>query len=147
MKTTLFLLVLLFKVIGFAQGPIICDPPKDTLMRNGEIIYLNTDEPTQFPGGNTALKKYITEKFDFFPCFAEFPINGKCYLELIILSTGKIGLVTVVRGVPDCPECDKEAIRIAKSMPDWIPAKKNGVAVNSAFILPIAFRFGEDPSH
>jgi protein TonB len=41
--------------------------------------------------------------------------------------------------VPNCPECDQEAIKVVKSMPEWIPGKIKGEAVSSFFMLPIIF--------
>ena len=32
---------------------------------------------------------------------------------------------------------DKEAVRVVKSMPSWIPAKQNGKAVKSRYTLPV----------
>jgi len=114
---------------------------KDTIMRNGEIIYLIPDEKAQFPGGTVELMKYIYEHLDFFPCSPEIPVCGKCYLELIIQADGKISNVSVIRGVPGCSECDKEAIRVIRKMPVWTPAVKDGVSVTSQFCIPIRFCF------
>ncbi|MDR1504173.1 MAG: energy transducer TonB, partial [Prevotella sp.] len=35
---------------------------------------------------------------------------------------------------------DKEAIRVLKGMPRWIPGKNNGVAVPVYFTMPIVFK-------
>ena len=37
-------------------------------------------------------------------------------------------------------ECDGEAIRVAKLMPDWIPAKIKEIPVNSSFTIQIDFK-------
>jgi protein TonB len=60
---------------------------------------------------------------------------------MIIQKDGSISNVSVLRGAPDCPECDKEAVWVIKSMPNWVPAKVNGQPVNSYFNLPVRFRF------
>lgn len=148
MKLTLLCLFMFFAPSLFAQkpthpnNPIICDPEStDTIIRNGVIIYLHPDENAQFPGGNVELKKFLAEKMELFPCSPEFQSSAKCYLRFTVLASGKIEDIIVVRGVPDCPECDKEAKRVAQNMPDWIPAKKDGAAVASKFNLPIRFCF------
>ena len=38
------------------------------------------------------------------------------------------------------PTCDKEAIRVVKSMPKWIPGKQNGNNVPVYFTLPVVFK-------
>lgn len=146
MKTALLYLFMFFAPGLFAQkqthpdDPIICDPESaDTIIRNGEIIYLHPDEYAQFPGGMSELVKYLSENIRFPSCGTG--VNGKCYVELIIQANGTISDVIITRKVPDCPDCDKEAKRVVKNMPDWIPAKKNGVAVASKFVLPIRFCF------
>jgi protein TonB len=35
---------------------------------------------------------------------------------------------------------DKEAVRLIKSMPKWIPGKQNGKVVRVYFTLPINFK-------
>jgi hypothetical protein len=37
-------------------------------------------------------------------------------------------------------ECNDEALRVAKLMPDWIPAKIKGIPVNSSFTIEIDFK-------
>lgn len=145
MKTALLYLFVFSAPVVFAQGHIIqggaIDVGKapDTLMHNGEIIYLHPDENAAFPGGTAELVKYLSENIRFPSCGTG--VNGKCYVDLIIQANGKIYDVIITRKVPDCPDCDKEAKRVVKNMPDWIPARKDGVAVASKFILPIRFCF------
>jgi len=35
---------------------------------------------------------------------------------------------------------DKEAVRVVKSMPKWVPGKQRGKSVNSRFTLPVKFK-------
>jgi protein TonB len=60
-------------------------------------------------------------------------------LKFIVGSDGKIEEVNVIRGIPGCPECDKEASRVIRTMPKWKPGKIKGKAVRSYFNLPITF--------
>ncbi|MFN5983450.1 MAG: energy transducer TonB [Fluviicola sp.] len=61
-------------------------------------------------------------------------------MKFIVSENGFISNVKVIRGVEDCPECDREAIRVVKSMPNFIPGKVNGKAVHSTFTLPVPFK-------
>jgi protein TonB len=67
-------------------------------------------------------------------------IEANCYLKFVVSENGYISNVTVIRGVQDCPECDAEAIRVIKSMPNWKPGKINGKAVASKFTLPVQYK-------
>ena len=66
-------------------------------------------------------------------------LQGKCYLQFVIETDGSVSNVRVTRGVPDCPECDKEAIRFMKNMPAWIPGTYNGKPVISTMNMYIKF--------
>jgi periplasmic protein TonB len=98
------------------------------------------EEPAQFPGGKAALYRFLTDSLRYPQHALDYGIHGKCYVRFVVNTKGKVDYVRVVRGVPDCPECDAEAVRVVKAMPDWIPATQNGIAVNSYFNLPVDYR-------
>lgn len=104
------------------------------------IVHTYVEESAEFPGGMSALKQYLTDNLRYPETLKEMGVDGKCYLQLIISETGKVTNVHVVRGFPDCPECDKEAIRLVEAMPDWKPAKNGGKPVKSTFNLPVTFK-------
>lgn len=97
------------------------------------------EEAAEFPGGIGAMRKYLAENIVYPQTAKELDIQGKCYLTFVVSAQGNISNVTVARGVPDCPECDKEAIRVIRSMPKWKPGKNGGKAVPSYFNLPVTF--------
>jgi protein TonB len=66
-------------------------------------------------------------------------IDGKCYLRFVVEADGSVGDVSVLRGVTDCPECDKEAIRFMKNLPLWIPGTVDGKPVVTHFNIYIHF--------
>jgi len=43
-----------------------------------------------------------------------------------------------MRGVD--PSLDREAIRVLKGMPRWIPGKQNGSAVRVKYTVPVTFK-------
>ena len=95
------------------------------------------DIEAAYPGGRQAMMKFIQDKYRVPQFFAEIGVSGKCHLEFVVNSEGKISSVNVNRGISGCKECDKEAIRVLNLMPNWIPAKIKGKAVSSYFNLPI----------
>ena len=114
-------------------------PEPDLADRRDEVYYL-VDESADFPGGMAKLKEYMKANLMYPETALELGIEGKCYLQFIVSAKGNISNVKVIRGIPDCPECDKEAIRLTKAMPNWTPGKINGEPVNSLFNLPISFK-------
>ncbi|MBX3164974.1 MAG: energy transducer TonB [Bacteroidetes bacterium] len=103
-------------------------------------IFIIVEEEAQFPGGLAAMGKYIQQNLQYPAMAREAGISGKCHLKFVVNSKGEIGDVQVLKGVPGCPDCDKEAVRVVKSMPKWKPAKMTGREVNCYFNLPISFR-------
>jgi protein TonB len=97
------------------------------------------DEEAEYPGGIKEMIAFIQKNLDYPEYAAQINIQGKCYLKFIVGSDGKIEEVNVIRGIPGCPECDKEASRVIRTMPKWKPGKIKGKAVRSYFNLPITF--------
>ena len=106
---------------------------------NPPKIFTIVQEMPEFPGGQIEMIKYIQKNIVYPPSAREAGINGTCYLSFVVNEDGTISNVEVLKGVPGCPECDKEAIRVIKSMPLWIPGKQNGKEVKVLINLPIHF--------
>jgi TonB family protein len=107
----------------------------------------NTDESSEspdrmpeFPGGTQALRQFLAQNMVYPRNAIDLGLEGKCYLKFAVDPNGKISSVEVARGVPDCPECDAEAVRVVKAMPDWIPGKNHNRKVHSYFYLPVHFK-------
>jgi len=103
-------------------------------------IFTIVEESAEFPGGTAAMMKYIQQNVQYPAMAREAGISGKCFLKFVVNETGSISDVQILKGVPGCPDCDKEAIRVVKSMPSWKPAKMTGRAVRCYFNLPINFK-------
>jgi protein TonB len=103
-------------------------------------IFTIVEEQAEFPGGFAAMMKYIQQNVQYPAMAREAGISGKCFLKFVVNETGDISNVEVLKGVPGCPDCDKEAIRVVKSMPKWKPAKMTGRAVKCYFNLPFSFK-------
>lgn len=102
-------------------------------------VFTVVQEMPEFPGGIAEMMKFIQKNIVYPPSAREAGISGKCFLRFVVNEDGKISNVEILKGVPGCPECDKEAIRVVKSMPSWKPGKQNGKEVKVYFQLPINF--------
>lgn len=116
----------------------VVTPPDDK--KEEVIIHDAVEEQAEFPGGMAALKAYLANNIKYPEVALEMGIGGKCYLKFVVSTSGNISNVKVVKGVPDCKECDEEAMRVVRAMPNWAPAKNNGKAVNSYYNLPVTFK-------
>lgn len=93
----------------------------------------------EYPGGASAMKEYLQKNIVVPESVRSGKVKGKCYLKFVVSTTGNVSNVKVIRGIPDCKECDAEAVRVVKAMPNWTPAKNNGKPVDCYFNLPISF--------
>lgn len=119
--------------------------PEPEIMREPERemppeILEVVDVDASFPGGMEKLRVYLEQNLKYPTVAEEMGISGKCYVKFVVSATGSISNVKVVKGVRDCPECDAEAVRVVKAMPNWIPGQVRGKPVNSFYNLPIPFK-------
>ncbi len=103
-----------------------------------EKPFVTVEQMPTFPGGEVEMQKFIRDNLRYPVVAQEAGIQGRVTLRFVVSKTGAIENVTVVRGID--PSCDKEAVRVVKSMPKWIPGKQNGLNVPVYFNLPIQFR-------
>jgi protein TonB len=103
-------------------------------------IFTIVEEQAEFPGGIAELGKYIQKNLQYPAMAREAGISGKCFLKFVVNENGDISNVEVLKGVSGCSDCDKEAMRVVRSMPKWKAAKMTGRAVKCYFNLPISFK-------
>jgi periplasmic protein TonB len=103
-----------------------------------EQVYTYVEQPPSFPGGEAELANYLIENIKYPQEARETGVQGKVYLSFIVGKNGDITDVKVVRSLHYL--CDKEAMRVVKSMPRWTPGKQNGHNVTVQFTLPVVFQ-------
>lgn len=67
--------------------------------------------------------------------------NGsyKVFVRFVVDTSGRVVEPTVVKAFPECPECEKKALRVMRKMPVWRPGMQQGKKVNVTFTIPITF--------
>ncbi|MFV0418301.1 MAG: energy transducer TonB [Dysgonomonas sp.] len=103
-----------------------------------EKPFYTVEQMPGFPGGESEMNKFISDNLKYPVVAQESGIQGRVTIRFVVTKTGEISDVTVVRGID--PSCDKEAMRVVKAMPKWIPGKQNGLNVPVYFTLPIVFK-------
>ena len=96
------------------------------------------EQMPSFPGGPQALMEYLSNNVKYPVVAQENGVQGRVVVSFVVERDGSITDVKVVRSVD--PSLDKEASRVVKSMPRWIPGKQNGQAVRVKYNVPVAFR-------
>ncbi|MDE6535609.1 MAG: energy transducer TonB [Muribaculaceae bacterium] len=103
-----------------------------------EQIFTAVEESPKFPGGDKAMYEFLSKNIRYPEMAAQNNIQGRVTVQFVVEKDGSIGEVKVVRGKD--PDLDKEAVRVVKSMPKFIPGKMNGQAVRVWYTLPINFK-------
>jgi len=107
----------------------------------GEKTFILVEQMPQYPGGEKELRNYISKKLKYPQIAKDNRIQGKVIVRFIVTKTGQIERVEIIRSLD--PFCDKEAIRIVKSLPKFIPGKQEDKNVNVWYTLPINFKLEE----
>jgi protein TonB len=138
MKKMLFILALIALPL-FAQKGTAQETPTDT------TVYIVVDKMPEYPGGVDKILKDIRTSTDNYwnrkypkgkPIVIEDGIS-RVIVSLVINENGQVTDPVIVRSLDK--ELDKEAIRIIKSMPRWIPGEHKGKKVKVRFTLPVQF--------
>lgn len=103
-------------------------------------IFTIVEEMPEPEGGMAAFYKYLSQNIQYPAMAREAGINGKCFLKFVVNETGTISDIQIQKGVPGCPDCDKEAIRVLKTYPKWKVGKQNGRPVKVYYNLFITFK-------
>ena len=112
------------------------EPPKHVVEETK--IFTVVEQMPMFPGGDGALMGYLRDNIHYPTVAAENGVQGRVVVGFVVERDGSITDVKVVRGVD--PSLDKEASRVVRAMPRWIPGKQNGSAVRVKYNVPVAFR-------
>jgi len=110
------------------------EPPKEEETKVFDVV----EQMPSFPGGQAALMSYLNNNIKYPQIAMENGVQGRVVCTFVVERDGSITDIRVVRGVD--PSLDKEAIRVLKSMPHWIPGKQNGSAVRVKFTVPVTFK-------
>jgi TonB family protein len=112
------------------------DTPATQYPRDNKVFTF-AEQPPRFPGGERELNKFILVNLRYPPEAMKKGETGLVIVQFIVDRNGKILEPTIVKSVGK--EIDKEALRLVKSLPDFEPAKQNGIPVEFRYTLPIRY--------
>jgi TonB family protein len=145
-RNTVFVAFCMLTMVAFAQvdAPIL--PSKvDTIYPiircdYTDIISINPHIQPEYEGGIIAMRQLIEENMRFPNPNLYCEYTGTVYVSVVITKTGKMGNITIKRGL-GAKVFNEEAIRLVQLMDGkWQAGKLNGKAVNVNYIIPIKFK-------
>ncbi len=120
------------------QEQVVVKEPEPEVKPKEEEIFVAVEQMAEFPGGQAALMKWLSQNIRYPEAAQQNDIQGRVVVKFVVEKDGSIGQATIAKGVDK--DLDREALRVVKKMPKWQPGKNNGVAVRSYFNLPVTFK-------
>lgn len=117
---------------------IVKEEPVVEKKHEPEKIFVAVEQPAEFPGGQAAMMKWLSNNIRYPESAQQNGISGRVVVKFVVEKDGSIGSPQIVKGVDR--DLDQEALRVVKRMPKWQPGKNNGQPVRSYFNLPVTFR-------
>ncbi len=109
----------------------------DPVDEEDKKIYTWVQVKPSFPGGEEARLKWLRENLEYPQQAIMDEIQGQVQVGFVVEKDGSITDVKIVQSAHS--SLDREAIRLVKAMPKWIPGKQNGNTVRAYFTQPIRF--------
>jgi TonB family protein len=137
MKTPMLLLFVLLAFAMAAQSPEIKNVIEDI-----DVIVCPVYKMPMYPGGEDSLKAYLKRTAKYPKKAEDASTYGTVYVTFIVNEDGSISDVRLLKGIVGRAgghECNEEAMRVVREMPNWIPGEQEGKSVKVQYNLPIRF--------
>jgi uncharacterized protein len=123
---------------SFFQNEAIENYEISSLNKGGEDnVYPATLANPQFPGGDTAMQKFMDEHIVHPRRLSQ--MQGTVYVSYIVERDGSVSNLHAVQEVNGAPEFTLEALRVVNAFPLQIPGKIDGEPVRSRVVIPVQF--------
>jgi protein TonB len=90
-----------------------------------------------FPGGGGSFMDWLERNLKYPAAAKRMGIEGTVIVEFTVDENGKISDAAIFESLHRL--CDREALRLIKIMPVWVPGIKNGIKVRGKHTLEIPF--------
>jgi protein TonB len=101
-------------------------------------------EDAEFPGGYEKMQVYIVENMNrnkIIDSSGSLDGSYRVFVKFDVEKDGSISNAVIEKSTSDCLPCEKAALRLVQNMPNWTPAKMNGLPIVSPVRLPLTFTF------
>ncbi|MBQ0120211.1 MAG: energy transducer TonB [Bacteroidales bacterium] len=117
---------------------VVVEKKTEVVETKKEEVFKSVEQMPTFPGGPAALMKYLSSHIQYPTMAQENNVQGKVVVQFVVTKTGEVGEVKVVRSVDK--DLDREAVRVCKTLPKFVPGRQNGQAVAVWYTLPVQFK-------
>ena len=107
------------------------------VLLSAATISMIADDQPRYPGGDAAMKAYIESNTVYPASSKENGVEGIVTVGFIVMPDGSLTQVKPVKMID--PDLEREAVRVVKSMPAWLPAEKNGTPIEAPSQVDVPF--------
>ena len=112
-------------------------PPEEN---KNDMLLIVDDAIAQYPGGEAAMYKFISDNLLYPEDAIENGIEGKVYVRFVVDVDGTAKDLTIMKSVPGGQSLEQAAIEVCKKFPKFIPPMRDGKPIKTYFIWPINFK-------
>jgi TonB family protein len=105
-----------------------------------ESTYSKIEESSEPNKGMIEFYNYVGKQMKYPPDARNKGIQGRVFVEFTIETDGSITNVRALKSPSE--SLSKEAIRVVKSSPKWIPGFQRGLPVRQKMVIPLIFKLG-----
>lgn len=114
------------------------EPPQLTDMYDNPLNFRVVEELPEFPGGASEFVRFLTENLKYPATAQRRKVQGKVITQFIVNEDGTISDLKVAKSLS--AECDREAMRVLRLMPQWKPGVDKGKPCRTMVCVPIVFK-------
>jgi len=101
------------------------------------LVFTKVEVEAEYPGGQQAWYSYLQKNLDYPQAAVNKEIQGQVLVKFIVKKTGA---VTNIHAVSGPKELRDVSVNVIKGSGKWIPAKQNGLIVESWHLQPINYK-------
>ncbi len=116
----------------------VAEAPSETESDESEDVCVLVEVCPEFPGGMDAFMLFFADNIRYPQNARKENIQGRVVLSAVIDEEGTVTNVKVTKSLH--PDCDKEAVRVAYTMPKWKPGTLMGKPVKCRMTMPVLFK-------
>lgn len=114
-----------------ALAPLNVDP-------NNPLNFHIVEDLPKYPGGAVEFMKWLTRNLQYPAIARNRKTQGKVVAVFYVEKDGHITGINITQSLS--PECDREALRVLKKMPNWEPGIQNDQPCRTKVCIPIVFK-------
>ena len=105
---------------------------------NNPLNFHVVEDLPQFPGGAVEFMKWLTKNLRYPLAARRMKVQGKVVAVFYVEKDGKVTGIKITQSLST--DCDREALRVLRMMPDWTPGIQNDKPCRTKVSIPIVFK-------